>query len=194
MGNFKELIRESSSNHRQLCPRQILGIRIGLAGGKFLGMNFPRNDKALLIISETDGCFVSGVMAATGCSVWHRTLRIEDLGKVAATFIKVDTGRAIRVAPRSDVRQRAFDFAPGEANEYQAQLLGYQIMPDDQLLRFEQISLKIPLSQTISRPRTRVQCVNCGEEIINERGIAQGRHIICRTCAGYGYYKKCIEN
>jgi formylmethanofuran dehydrogenase subunit E len=45
----------------------------------------------LLTILETDGCAADGVSAATGCWVGRRTLRVEDFGKVAATFVDTQT-------------------------------------------------------------------------------------------------------
>ena len=47
----------------------------------------PQTDKRLYTFVETDGCFADGVMVATGCSLGHRTLRLIDYGKVAATFV-----------------------------------------------------------------------------------------------------------
>ena len=105
--------------------------RIGLAGAAGLGLEAPFKGKRLLVIVESDGCFVDGVSATTGCSVGHRTLRVEDYGKVAATFVDVSSERALRVAPRSDVRQRAGEYAPGEKRRYDAQLQGYRRMPDE---------------------------------------------------------------
>jgi len=188
MTALDNLLQQSISNHGRLCPRQVLGIRVGLAGSTALGMDIPRDDKALLVIVETDGCFVSGVEAATGCAVRHRTLRVEDLGKVAATFVEVANGRAVRVAPRLDVRQQAYDYAPGEEQRYYAQLQGYQKMPDDELLSIENVSLAIPVSDLVSRPGLRVNCEQCGEEIINEREVVQDGQILCQTCAGFAYY------
>ena len=85
MHNLDDCLRASAAHHHQLCPRQVLGGRIGLLGGELLGLELPRRDKRLLVIFETDGCAVDGVIAATGCTPGHRTLRIEDYGKVAGT-------------------------------------------------------------------------------------------------------------
>jgi len=38
MISFDKLIQESISHHDRLCPRQVLGIRIGLAGATALGL------------------------------------------------------------------------------------------------------------------------------------------------------------
>jgi len=186
---LEKLLQESISKHDRLCPRQVLGIRIGLAGGAALGMTVPRQDKHLLVIVETDGCFVSGVEVATGCAIRHRTLRVEDFGKVAATFVEVDTGRAVRVAPSLDIRQRAWDFAPGEERRYYAQLEGYKVMPDEDLLTIERVDLTRPIEELVSRPGVRVNCNICGEEIINERQVYLDEQMLCRACAGQAYYR-----
>ena len=99
MLTLKEILEQSAAMHHHLCPRQVLGARLGLLAGAELGLSLPQSDKRLLTIVETDGCFVDGVSVATGCTVGHRTLRVEDYGKVAATCIDTQTGRALRLAP-----------------------------------------------------------------------------------------------
>ena len=76
--DLTSLLAQSAARHSHLCPRQVLGVRIGLAGLAAVGLAGPAVDKAALVIVETDGCFVDGVEAATGCSPGRRTLRIED--------------------------------------------------------------------------------------------------------------------
>jgi formylmethanofuran dehydrogenase subunit E len=192
MQTFDELLNLSAARHAHLCPRQVLGARIGLAGASVLGLDVPRRDKRLLVILETDGCFADGVEVVTGCAVGHRTLRIEDYGKIAATFVDVEDERALRIAPRLDVRQRAYAYAPGEPRHYFAQLRGYQIMPEEELLTIEPVQLIQPIWQIISRPGVRVNCAGCGEEIINEREIMVDGQPFCTTCAQGGYYAATI--
>ena len=182
------LLEVSSARHSHLCPRQVLGVRIGLAGAAALGLAVPRQDKRMIVFVETDGCFADGVEVSTGCTMGHRTLRLEDLGKIAATFVDVKTGRAVRVSPQNDVRERACVCVPHEKRHYFAQLEAYQIMPDDELLTLETVTLTTPIKQIVSRPGVRATCDTCGEEIINEREIRIGEQILCRSCAGGGYY------
>ncbi len=187
--NISHLLEKSMQDHDHLCPRQILGVRIGLAGMKTLGFDEPPTKKQLLIISETDGCFVDGVIAATGCTVGHRTLRVEDYGKVAATFVDIKTGLAVRIAPRLDVRERACTFIPEEPRHYFAQMQAYQAMPDEEMFTMQEVTLTIPLEQILSRPGVRVNCDVCGEEIMNERESCQHGLILCHACAQGGYYQ-----
>ena len=187
--NIQSLLELSSRDHAHLCPRQILGVRIGLAGMKALGFHEPPTKKQMLVISETDGCFVDGVIAATGCTVGHRTLRVEDYGKVAATFVDTVTGRAVRVVPALDVREKAYAYAPDEPRHYFAQMQAYQVMPDDEMLNIQEVMLNVSLERILSRPGVRVNCDLCGEEIMNEREVHQNELTLCPSCAHGGYYQ-----
>lgn len=189
MSDLKRFLEASASHHRHLCPRQVLGVRAALLAADNLGLVVPRRDKRLLVISETDGCFTDGVRVVTGASVGHRTLRIEDYGKIAATFIDVKKELALRIAPRINVRTKAWDYTPDESRRYFSQLQAYQVMPAEELFIVQLVQLTTPLSEIISRAGVRTNCDQCGEEIINEREILTGSRILCRSCAGHSYYR-----
>jgi formylmethanofuran dehydrogenase subunit E len=194
MTELRTLLEISSGNHDHLCPRQILGVRIGLAGMAALGFAEPPAKKRLMVISEIDGCFVDGLSAATQCTVGHRTLRVEDYGKIAATFVDVKTGTAVRVAPKLDVRDRAYHFVPNEKRHYFAQLEAYQVMADEELLALQPVELMTPVEKIVSRAGVRANCSICGEEIINEREVFQNGLTLCQACAGRGYYRAPFNN
>lgn len=185
---LSDLLPKSSCHHSHLCPRQILGVRLGLLGMKALGFEAPPDKKRLLVIVETDGCFADGVIAATDCTVGHRTLRVEDYGKTAAVFVDTVTGQVVRVAPALDIRQKAYAYAPDEPRHYFAQMQAYQVMPDEKMFTVAPVALKTPIEVIVSRPGVRVNCDACGEEIINEREVKRGSLILCRACAGNAYY------
>lgn len=189
MKGLSQLLEKSSQHHNHLCPRQILGVRIGLAGMKALGLEANQGTKRLLVILETDGCFTDGITAATNCTVGHRTLRVEDYGKVAATFVDTQTGRVVRVAPTLDIREQACACCPDESRHYFAQMQAYQIMPDEQMMTITDVKLMTPVEQIVSRPGVRVDCTSCGEEIMNEREVIVDGQPLCRACAGASYYQ-----
>ena len=181
-------LSQSSARHSHLCPRQVIGVRMGLLALKLFGFDCPPSNKRLLVITETDGCLVDGIQVVTGASVGHRTLRVVDYGKIAAVFTDVCTGQSLRLAPLSNVRERARVYAPDEPRRYIAQLQAYQCMPDDELLSVRSVILNPPADVLISRPGVRVACVRCGEEIINEREVYRGGLPFCRACAGQEAY------
>lgn len=192
--DLQSLLEKSASQHSHLCPRQILGVRMGLAGMKALGFDAPPSKKRLLVIVETDGCFADGIIAATDCTVGHRTLRVEDYGKTAATFVDTVTGRALRAAPALDIRQKAYAYAPDEPRHYFAQMQAYQVMPDGEMFTVVDVQLKTPIQAIVSRPGVRVNCDVCGEEIMNEREIKQNGLTLCISCARGGYYQTAPKN
>jgi formylmethanofuran dehydrogenase subunit E len=183
------LLEKSASDHTHLCPRQVLGVRMGLAGLTALEVKAPVTPRTALVIIETAGCFADGIRVATGATVGHRTLRVEDLGKIAATFTNLGSGESVRLAPKLDVRSRALAYAPEEKRHYFAQLKGYQVMPDEELFSFQRVQLVTPARQIMSRQNARVLCSSCGEEVINEREVLVDGEVLCQMCASGGYYR-----
>ena len=183
-----ELLAQSSAMHRHLCPRQVLGVRMGIFAAWLLDVPAPQEDKRILAIVETDGCFSDGLSVALNCWVGRRTLRVQDYGKVAATVIDSQTERAIRLAIHPDARTAARDYAENACNKWEAMLLGYQAMPVEELLTWQEVHLTVPVSVLISRAGMRVTCEACGEEILNERQVNLAGRTLCRSCAGDAYY------
>ena len=186
---FDELLQISADLHKHLCPRQVLGVRMGMAAGRWLGLALPQTNKRLLTIVATDGCGAAGIAVATGCWVGRRTLRVIDFGKMAATFIDTRSGTAVRITANSAARELAKYAATDAKNRWEAYLLGYRRMTDEELLNIQPVALEISVEQLISRPGVRVACAQCGEEIINEREVMVGNEPWCKACAGERYYR-----
>jgi formylmethanofuran dehydrogenase subunit E len=195
MPTLEELLPASTArHHHHLCPRQVLGVRMGLAGGHWLGLDIPQTGKRLLTIVETDGCVIDGLAVATGCRVGRRTMRVQDFGKVAATFVDTHTGRAVRIVPGKASRQRAKDYAPEAQSRWETYLLGYQRMPQAELLDIQEVALTVSLEKMLSKDGYRVNCDLCGEEIINEREVSRDGLTLCRVCAGECYYQPLVAS
>jgi len=191
MQSLDLILAESVQRHKHLCPRQVLGARMGLLAAELLGLELPRCDKRLLVISETDGCTVDGLIAATGCRVGLRTLRILDFGKVAATFTDTSTEETLRIIPRREARTIAVEHAPDARNDWEAMLLGYQVMSMSDLFTIQRVKLNMPLSELISRPGRKAICEICEEEIINGREVINKGVVLCIACSGESYYHHC---
>ena len=191
---LQTLLQESSQLHRHLCPRQVLGVRIGLYGLNLMAIagdgengRFHNRRKNLITFVETDGCGADGIAVATDCWVGRRTLRLFDYGKVAATLVDRKTEQAIRIWASPAARQLAQHYAPDAPTPWHAYLHAYQVMPDTLLLRSRPVTLAQPLAVLISRPNRRVECAVCGEEIINEREVMIDGRFLCHPCAGNSY-------
>lgn len=187
------LLEQTAALHNHLCPRQVLGARMGLYAGKLLGLDLPQTDKRLYTFVETDGCFADGVSVASGCWLGRRTLRLVDYGKVAATFIDSKTHKAVRLAPTPNVRADAAELIPDAKSRWHAQLEAYKHLPDEVMFHWEPVELVEPLEIILSRPGVRVNCDVCGEEILNEREVHVGGATLCRSCSGDSYFKRSPE-
>jgi len=183
------LLAECSKLHDHLCPRQVLGVRMGMLAGELLGLTLPQTNKRLLTFVESDGCFSDGVAIATGCTMGHRTMRLVDYGKVAATFADTRTGVAWRISPHPQVRSNAPRYAPEGRNRWHTMLLGYQRMEVGELLTWQPVTLLQPLEEIVSKAGLRTLCDKCGEEIINAREVVVNKTTLCRSCAGERYYR-----
>jgi formylmethanofuran dehydrogenase subunit E len=184
-----ELLAACASLHAHLCPRQVLGVRIGLAAAAALSVPVPQADKRLLALVETDGCFTDGVGVATNCWVGRRTMRVIDYGKVALTLVDTQTGAAVRAAPLPTARSAAVALCAEAESRWHAQLLGYQRLPDDQLLDCRRVTLQLDVAALVSRPGVRAICDRCGEDVLNEREIRTADGCLCLACADGAYYR-----
>ena len=180
---LQDLLQQSASRHTHLCPRQVLGVRMGLYAISLLQLSMPPGKKHLFTFVETDGCFVDGVEVATGCSLGHRTLRLMDYGKVAATFVDTVTAQAVRIAPHPHSREIASALEPGAKSRWHNQLAAYQTLADGKLFIAKRVEISLDLEAIISRPGIRVNCDFCGEEIINKREVYIEDQTLCRCCA-----------
>ncbi len=189
MNTLPELLARTAALHHHLCPRQVLGVRMGMLAGRLLNLDLPQPDKRLLVFMETDGCAADGVSVASGCWVGRRTMRMVDFGKVAATFVDTRTREAVRIYPHPAARQRAIALLSQTQSRWHAQREAYRMMDDGELLRAEPVHLAVDLTAIISRAGVREVCQTCGEEVLNQREVVSAEMILCRACAGDAYYR-----
>ncbi len=108
MRAFDELLREAVAFHGHFCPGQVLGVRMVLTGCRMLGIDEPKNmQKSLVVFVEIDRCATDAIQAIAGVNLGKRTLKFFDSGKIAATFVRMDTGSAVRVVARQEARDLA---------------------------------------------------------------------------------------
>ena len=120
-------------------------------------------------------------------------MRVEDYGKVAATFVDTEGGATLRIAPHPAARQVAASYAPDASDNWETMLLGYQRMTLAELFVWQPVTLVTPVAAIVSHAGHRACCDRCGEEIFNEREIVVGDTTLCRHCAAGGYYHTCTD-
>jgi formylmethanofuran dehydrogenase subunit E len=187
---FDTLLAESVKVHGHLCAGQVLGVRMSLAGLREAGIADPKgaDRKQIIVFVEMDRCATDAVQSVTGCSLGRRTMKFLDYGKMAATFVNLGTGRAVRVAAREDSRVLARDYAPGAPDKYSAQLEAYRIMPEEELFDIREVRVDLRPEDMPGRPLSRVACSVCSEYVQDGREVNQNGSLLCRSCAGDSYY------
>jgi formylmethanofuran dehydrogenase subunit E len=191
MKSLEEYIVLAGQSHGHICPGQILGIRMALLGLRSIGIDDPaKARKRLLTFVEIDRCATDAVSLVTGCRLGKRSLKFLDYGKVAATFVDLETGRAVRVAARDDARAKAKAMFPQMSDATQAQLEAYKFMENEELFNLQAVRVALKPEDLPGRPRSRVACAQCGEGVNDGRELRLGGRVLCRSCAGERYYEE----
>jgi formylmethanofuran dehydrogenase subunit E len=174
-----------------MCPGQVLGVRMAMLGLRELGIDDPeKHRKRLLTFVEIDRCATDAVSLVTGCRLGKRSLKFVDYGKVAATFVDLETNRAVRVVARDDSRQRAKNLFPELAEPSRRQLEAYKVMDDAELFTVARVRVPLKPEDLPGRPRSRVVCEECGEGINDGRERRVNGRVLCRSCAGESYFER----
>jgi len=171
--DFKNLLDESVKVHGHLCPGQVLGVRMAMLGLKLIGIADPKGKdrKDIMVFVEIDRCATDAIHSVTGCSLGKRTLKFLDYGKMAATFVNLKTGRAIRIVAKEESRGLANRYFPHIEDKYQCQTEAYKIMPDEELFEWKEVEVEIPPEDMPGRPLKRVKCDWCGEYVHDRREV-----------------------
>ncbi len=193
MKSLEECLEESYAFHGENCPGQVIGTRMAMIGCKRIGLDNPKSDeqrKKIMVYVEIDRCATDAIMAVTGCRPGKRTLKIRDYGIMAATFINLETGKAIRVLAREESRAIAPRYAPEVQGKYQQQREAYKVLPEEELFKIEAVKVEIPPEDMPGKSLRRVQCEECGDYVQDCKDVKVNNRILCKSCAFEGYFKR----
>lgn len=190
MKSLEEYLALAAEAHGHMCPGQVLGVRMAMLGLKALAIDDPaKHRKRLLAFVEIDRCATDAVSLVTGCRLGSRTLKFVDHGKVAATFVNLETQKAVRVLARDDSRLKAKSMFAQLCAPYRQQLEAYKVMDDAELFTVRPVRVILKPEDLPGRPRSRVVCEQCREGVNDGRERTVNGRILCRGCAGEGYYQ-----
>lgn len=183
--DFNALVGEAEEAHGHLCAGQILGVRMAMLGLARLGVEDPKgaDRKRLVTFVEIDRCATDAIAVVTGCRLGKRALKFRDWGKMAATFVDLATGRAIRVAARESSKERARELYPEIEQKNQQQMHAYREMADEELFTEEWVTVPIEAREMPGYKSGRIVCATCGEGINYDREVRRDGLILCRGCA-----------
>ena len=188
MKSLDEYLVLAEQAHGHLCAGQVLGVRLAMLGLRELGIDDPVKDrKRLVTYVEIDRCVTDAVALVANCRLGKRALKFHDWGKVAATFVDLPTGRAIRIAARESSKQRAREMFP-EMEKEPGQQQAYRVLPDDELFTQQWVRVEVKPEDLPGFKGPRVVCAACGEGINFKREVVRNGRTLCRSCAGESYY------
>ncbi len=189
MKSLDEYLLDAEQAHGHLCAGQVLGVRMAMLGLTLLGIDDPRGKdrKRLVTFVEIDRCMTDAVAVVTGCRLGKRALKFRDWGKVAATFVDVTTGKAIRVAAKESSKALARKMHPEIENKNQQQMLAYREIADGDLFATQGVQVALPPEEFPGFKGERIVCDQCGEGINFRREVLRQGQTLCRGCAGENY-------
>ncbi len=190
MKSFHEYLRDAELAHGHLCAGQVLGVRLAMLGLQKLGIEDPhgKDRKRLVTFVEIDRCATDAVAVVTGCRLGKRALKFRDWGKMAATFVDVSTGKAVRVAAKESSKALARQMHPEIDNKNQQQMTAYGEMSDEDLFATEWVKVDLTPEEFPGFKGERIVCEVCGEGISFRREVKRDGRTLCRGCAGERYY------
>jgi len=190
MESFEKLLEISTKIHGHICAGQVLGVRMSMLGLELIGIDDPKGKdrKKLYVLVEIDRCATDAIQSVTGCSLGKRSLRWMDFGIMAATFVNLDSGKAVRITALESARELAKKYAPG-TDKYKGQLEAYKVMPQEDLFSIQEVTVDLPQCDLPGRPMRKVQCEQCGDWVQDCRDQQRDGKTICRACDGQRYYQ-----
>jgi formylmethanofuran dehydrogenase subunit E len=189
MKTLKEYLSLAAETHGHLCAGQVLGVRLAMLGLRELGIDDPVAErKRLLTYVEIDRCVTDAVALVANCRLGKRALKFRDWGKVAATFLDLQTGRAVRVAAKESSKQAAREMFPGLEKEA-GQQKAYEQLSDEILFDKKWVKVEVLPEELPGFKGPRVVCAQCGEGVNFKREVVTKGRTLCRCCAGEKYYE-----
>jgi formylmethanofuran dehydrogenase subunit E len=197
METLKDFLDVALEFHGHKCPAMPMGLRAGIAAMKTLGVERAK-DKELIVESETGeehaaGCFLDGIMVATGATYGKGNVKKLFYNKMAFTLIDAKTGRAIRVSLKPEFFEKALqspfvqkrsqgvlpqDVPADLTNPQVERILG---LPESEFLTFSQV-----FQRDVKKGATSFEvkrCSQCGEATFtNKLTKTPDGKLLCVPC------------
>ncbi len=196
MLDAKSFMEVGMAFHGHKCPAMPLGLRAGVAAMNVLKVERAQ-DKELHVISETGkghaaGCFLDGIMTATGCTYGKSNIEKLYYNKMAFTLIDVASLRSVRVSLKPEffgnmmqspfVEQRQSGILPQDISAEIADPLVEKVLsiPEAAFLQIGPITTAD--FKTSKGIFTTACCSQCGERVFTNKLVEGSEGKICLGC------------
>ena len=187
---FEKMLDESVKVHGHICAGQVIGVRMSMLALELIGIKDPKgaDRKKLYVLVEIDRCATDAIQSVTGCSLGKRSMFWQDYGVMAATFVNLETGKAVRITAREESRELADHYCLDISDKYARQLEAYKKMPENELFHIQHVRVQIPPENLPGRPQRRVRCESCQDWVQDNRDVLVDGKTLCRGCTHGKYY------
>jgi formylmethanofuran dehydrogenase subunit E len=189
-------IQRAALAHGHMCPGTVVGVRMALLGLSILGYEAPLNDrdiKKVIAFVEIDRCLADAVANTSGLKLGRRSLKFKDMGLLAATFLDLPSGRAVRIVSRDSARAKADLIAPlnldTHQNAHQRQAEAYRHLTDEDMFDVSWVEVDLPEYEMPGYRKHQAICEECGISIRHHREIIEDGRVLCAVCAGQAYFR-----
>ncbi len=182
--------------HGHRCPAMPLGLRCGLKAMEVLGVERSQ-DKELYVIAETGeghaaGCFLDGIMVATGCTYGKSNVKKKYWNKMAFTLVDNSTDRAVRVSlkPGFFAKMLESPFVQKRKEGVPPQDVDPELLKPllDNVLNLD-LSQALDISEIFTyhwdKPKgcfDTVACAECGELVFENAARLKNGKPVCQGC------------
>jgi len=195
--SLDEMLKGAIEFHGHKCPAMPMGLRAGLEAMRILGVKRSK-DKELMLLVETGvghatGCFLDGLMFATGCTYGKGNAKKLYYHKLAFTLIDKESGRAVRVALKPDffakalqspfVQQRKAGVAPQDIAPAIVDPLVERVMnlsPEEFLKVSEVFDYRVEKKPGVFDAKP---CDSCGEMVFVDKLVEKDGKLVCIPCS-----------
>jgi len=188
----KKLLEQRKNNlqravdyHGHLCLGQVLGVHLAEKGMDSIGTNDP---KKMIVYVENDRCIADAIQILTGTRLGRRSMKLINYGKMAVTFINLETGNAYRIWISGKINEMIgkISFDPQEKKR-QFEIVLQSHSKD--VVSAQKVMMHIPPDEMPGKPKRTVMCVKCGEKVMDNKDIITESGPICMGCAEGPYYQ-----
>lgn len=191
--NYPDDFRQCIEFHGHICPGLAIGYAAVKAAKNVLQLT-SSEDEEIVAVVENDSCAVDAVQKLLGCTFGKGNLVFRDWGKQVYTFFDRNSGKAVRVALKSEmpfrtgmrgIRQKidSGNATPEEIQQFK-EMRNKSIdllITSDPVKIFEIKEIDVPAPPEASIVETRA-CSVCGEHTMLSRMVKRGNDLICKQC------------
>src|SRR5258707_1997472 len=145
MEPIDDLLQQHELTYGNVCPGTLLALRMAVLGCALVGIEDPRGADRNKLVAwvEIDRWLADAVEAVTGARLGKRTLKFLDYGKLAATFLNTQTGKAVRLVALESSRRLADQLHPEIENKYDRQMSVYREATDEELFSVKVVAVEL---------------------------------------------------